>query len=87
MSSMSSKNEKQITLKNVDLFFPKLHVNCYIIKNPPKPYPSSTSIKKLNSQKHALCSRRFKTSMLCYDVSNCDCCENMCICHFDNLLI
>ena len=71
----------------------KLHVNCpenlynNIINNSPKPFPSSTKIKKFNSEKNALYGRRFETSMLCYDVRNCDCCGNICINHDDNLLL
>ena len=93
MSSKISKKEKQATLKTVNLFLSKLHINCSenmynnIINNPPKPYPSSTRITESNSQKHALYDRRFETSMLCYDVSNYDCCGNICINHDDNLLI
>ena len=92
MSSKISIQEKKTTLKNVDLFLSKLHVNCSeyiynnIINNPPKPYPSSTRITESNSQKHALYGRRFETSMLCYNVSNCDCCGKICITHDDNLL-
>jgi len=49
MSSKISKKEKQTTLKNVDIFLSKLHVNYSenmynnIINNPPKPYSSSTN--------------------------------------------
>ena len=59
--------------------------NIYITTSP-KPYPTSTRITKLNSQKHALHGRRFNTSILCYDVSNCDCCGKICINHDENLL-
>ena len=92
MSSMITNNETIITLKNIDLFLSKLHVICpdnlynNIINNSPKPYPSSTRITNLNSEKHAVYGRRFETSMLCYDVSNCDCCGKICINHDDNLL-
>ena len=60
MSYKISKREKYTTHKNIDLFLSKLYVNCSkhicdnIIDNPPKPYPSSTIIIKLNSQKHTL---------------------------------
>ena len=56
MSSKISKNDKQRTFRNIDLFFPKLHVICpenqynNIINNSLKPYPSSTRITKLNSE-------------------------------------
>ena len=43
-------------------------------------------MKKLNNQKHTLNGRRFETSMLCYDINNCDCCGKMFINHDDNLL-
>ena len=71
----------------------KLHVNYSknlynnIINNPPNPYPSSTRITELNSQKHALYGQWFETSMLCYDVSNCNYCWHIFINHDDNLLI
>ena len=93
MSSNINMNEKRTTLRNIDLFLSKLHVNCpenlynNIINNSPKPFPSSTRITKFNSKKNALYGRRFETSMLCYDVSNYDCCGNICINHDDNLLI
>ena len=72
------KNDKQTTLKNIDIFLSKLHVICpenlynNIINNSPKSYPSSTRIAKFNSEKHALYGRRIESSILCYDVSNCD---------------
>ena len=92
MSSKITKQEKQTTLNKINIFLSKLHDICpkdlynNIINNSPKPYPSSTIIIKLNSQKHSLYSRRFDTSMLCYDVRNCDCCGKICINHYDNLL-
>ena len=79
MPSKITMYEKRITLGNIDLFLSKLHVICpedlynYIINNSPKPYPLLTRITKLNSEKYALYDRRFETSMLCYNVSNCDC--------------
>ena len=92
MLSKITKNEKRKTLRNIDLFLSKLHVTCpkklynNIINNSPKPYPLSTRITKLNSEKHALYGRGFEISMLCYDVSNCDYCGKMYINHDDNLL-
>ena len=92
MSSNITRQEQRSTLNKINIFLSKLHDICpqdlynNIINNYPKPYPSSTRIRKLNSQKHALYGRRFDTSMLCYDVSNCDCCCKICINHDDNLL-
>ena len=91
MSSKLTKNEEQRTLKNVDLSVSKLHVKyleyiCNNIINNSLNYPPLTRTTKLNSQKHALYRRQFENSMLCYDVSNCDCCGNICINYDDNLL-
>ena len=92
ISSKITKQEKQTTLNNINICLSKLHDICpqdlynNIINNSPKPYPTSTRITKLNNQKHALYSRRFDTFMLCYDVSNCDCCGKICINRYDNLL-
>ena len=76
------------------MFIYFVQVTCYlsknlynnIINNYPNPYPSSTRITKLNSEKHAVYSRLFENFMLCYDVSNCDCCGKIYINHDDNLL-
>ena len=73
ISSKISKNEKQTILRMLIYFCTS--------------YPSSTRITKFNSQKHALYGRRFNTSMLCYDVSNCGYCGKICINHDNNLLI
>ena len=92
MSSNITRQEQRSTLNKINICLSKLHDICpqdlynNIINNSPKPYPTSTRITKLNSQKHTLYGRRFDTSMLCYDVSNCDCCGKICINHDDNLL-
>ena len=92
MPSKITMYEKRITLGNIDLFLSKLHVICpedlynYIINNSPKPYPLLTRITKLNSEKYVVYGRRFEPSILWYDVSNCECCEKICINHDDNLL-
>ena len=91
ISSKISRQEKETTINKIEVCISKLHDVCSkspynnIINNFPKPYQSSTRVTKLNSRKHALYSRRFETSMLCYDVSNCDCCGKMCINHDDNI--
>ena len=83
--------EKRTTLNKIDVFLSKLHDICpkylynNIINKSLKPCPSSTRIKKLINQKHALYGRWFDTVMLYHDVSNCDCC-GICINHDDNLL-
>ena len=70
----------------------KLHVICLedLYNNKiniyPKSFPSSTRITKFNSEKHAVYGRRFEISMLCYDVSNYDCCGKVCINHDDNFI-
>ena len=87
ISSKIIKQEKRTIYNKINIFLYKLHDICpedlynNIINNSPKPYLSSTRITKLNSQKYALYSRRFDTFMLCYDVSNCDCCGKICINH------
>ena len=92
MPSKITNNEKQTTLIKLIHILSKLHYICpedlynYIINNSPKSYPSSTRITQLNSQKHNLYGRRLDTSMLFYDVSNCDCCGKIRINHGDNLL-
>ena len=92
MSSKISTREKQTTLKNIDLLLFKLHVvfleNLYnnIINNSSKSYTSSTKITMLNNQNHIYYGRRVEFPMLCYDVSNYDCCKNICINHDYNLL-
>ena len=91
ISSKISRRENETTINKIEVCISKLHDVCSkiqynnIINNFPKPYQSSTRVTKLNSRKHALYSRRFETSMLCYDVSNCDCCGKMCINHDDNI--
>ena len=92
MSSKIIKKENEITLKTIDVLLSKLHVMCpedlysNILNNSPKPYPSSTRIIKLNSKAHILYGRRFGTSMLCYNVKNCDYCGKICNNHDENLL-
>ena len=82
---------KKKTLSIIDLFLSKLYVICpenlynNIINNSPKPYLTSTRIRKLNSQKFTLYGQQ-KTFILCYDVSIYDCCGKICINHDDNLL-
>ena len=62
-SSKITKKEKQKTLNKINIFLSKLHDICpqdfynNIANNTPKPYPTSTRITKLNSQKHALYGR------------------------------
>ena len=69
VSSKISRQEQRSTLNNINISLSKLHDICpqdlynNIINNSPKPYPTSTRITKLNSQKHALYGRRFDTSM------------------------
>ena len=57
-----------------------------ILNKSPKIYPSTTKITNSNAEKHALFGRRFETSMLCFDVFNCECCGRISIFHDDNLL-
>ena len=92
ISSKITKQETRTTLNNINIFLSKVHDICpedlynNIINNSPKPYPSSTRITKLNSQNYTLYGRRFDTSLLCDDVSNCDCYGKICITRDDKLL-
>ena len=87
-----TSTEKKKKLKEIDLFFSKLKEKCpqmlyeNILNKSPKIYPSTTKITNSNAEKHALFGRRFETSMLCFDVFNCECCGRISIFHDDNLL-